>query len=98
MCCCGISRLIRRLDRIQMRAAARYYVTAHASKFVPDGSVRIGSEPSDALPNVAFKTPQGKTVLLVANTGTAAAEFSVRYHGKVLKTSLGAGSVGTYVW
>jgi glucosylceramidase len=86
------------IDGDKVTKLVAYYVTAHASKFVPDGSVRIGSEPSDALPNVAFKTPQGKTVLLVANTGTAAAEFSVRYHGKVLKTSLGAGSVGTYVW
>ena len=86
------------IDGDKVTKLVAYYVTAHASKFVPDGSVRIGSEPSDALPNVAFKTPQGKTVLLVVNTGTAAAEFSVRYHGKVLKTSLGAGSVGTYVW
>jgi glucosylceramidase len=75
-----------------------YYVIAHASKFIPDGSVRIDSQPSDALPNVAFRTPQGKTVLLVANTGTAATDFSVRYHGKTLKTSLSAASVGTYVW
>jgi glucosylceramidase len=75
-----------------------YYVIAHASKFIPDGSMRVDSQPSDALPNVAFRTPQGKTVLLVANTGTAATDFSVRYHGKTLKTSLSAGSVGTYVW
>jgi glucosylceramidase len=75
-----------------------YYTIAQASKFVPDGSVRIDSEPSDALPNVAFRTPQGKIVLLVANTGTAPSDFYVRFHGKTLKTSLGAGAVGTYVW
>jgi glucosylceramidase len=86
------------IDGNNVTKLVAYYVIAHASKFVPDGSVRIGSEPSEALPNVAFRTPQGKTVLLVANTGTAAADFSVRYHGKVLKTSLGAGAVGTYVW
>jgi glucosylceramidase len=43
-------------------------------KFVPDGSLRIDSQPSEALPNVAFETPQGKTVLLVANTETAQVE------------------------
>jgi O-Glycosyl hydrolase len=87
------------IDGDNVTRLVAYYVLAHASKFVPDGSVRIDSEPSsDALPNVAFHTPQGKTVLLVANTGTAAADFSVRYHGKTFKTSLSAGAVGTYVW
>ncbi len=86
------------IDGDKVTKLVAYYAIGHASKFVPDGSVRVGSEPSDALPNVAFKTPQGKVVLLVANTGAAAADFSVRYHGKVLKTSLGAGAVGTYVW
>jgi glucosylceramidase len=75
-----------------------YYTIAQVSKFVPDGSVRIDSNPSDLLPNVAFRTPQGKIVLLVANTGAAPAYFGVRFHGKALKTSLGAGAVGTYVW
>lgn len=86
------------IDGDKVTKLVAYYTIGHASKFVPDGSVRIGSEPSEALPNVAFKTTEGKTVLLVANTGAAAAEFSVRYHGKVLKASLDAGAVGTYVW
>ncbi|WP_035350943.1 glycoside hydrolase family 30 protein [Edaphobacter aggregans] len=86
------------IDGNNVTRLVAYYVIAHVSKFVPDGSVRIGSEPSEALPNVAFRTPQGKTLLLVANTGTSSAEFSVRFHGKTLKTSLGAGAVGTYVW
>jgi glucosylceramidase len=87
------------IDGNNVTRLVAYYTIAQASKFIPDGSVRIDSEPSlDSLPNVAFQTPQGKTVLLLANTGTAAADFCVRYHGKTLKTSLGAGSVGTYVW
>ena len=87
------------IDGSNVTRLVAYYVLAHASKFVPDGSVRIDSEPSsDALPNVAFRTPQGKMVLLVANTGSAEVDFSVRFHGKTLKTSLSAGAVGTYVW
>jgi glucosylceramidase len=39
-----------------------YYIIAHASKFVPAGSVRIGSAISGNLYNVAFKTPAGKKV------------------------------------
>jgi len=86
------------IDGNKVTRLVAYYTIAHASKFVPDGSVRIDSKPSDALPNVAFETPEGKTVLLVANTGTEQAEFSVRFHGKSLKTSLPAGAVGTYAW
>jgi glucosylceramidase len=40
-----------------------YYIVAHASKFARPGSVRIESNIPDGLPNVAFKTPEGKVVL-----------------------------------
>lgn len=86
------------IDGNKVTRLVAYYTIAHASKFVPDGSVRVDSKPSDALPNVAFETPSGKTVLLVANTATAQADFGVRFHGKIFKTSLPAGAVGTYVW
>ncbi len=75
-----------------------YYTIAQASKFVRPGSVRIGSNDLDQLPNVAFKTPDGKKVLIVANTGTASQSFDVRYDKKVFSTSLNAGAVGTYIW
>jgi glucosylceramidase len=75
-----------------------YYTIAQASKFVRPGSVRIGSNDLDQLPNVAFKTPDGKKVLIVANTGTAPQSFDVRYDKKVFSTSLNAGAVGTYIW
>jgi glucosylceramidase len=75
-----------------------WYVLGHASKFVPAGSVRIGSNSSDALPNVAFKTPTGKTALIVSNPTANQQSFSVREGGKSFTTSLDPGSVGTYVW
>jgi glucosylceramidase len=75
-----------------------YYTVAHASKFVRPGSVRIDSSNSETLPNVAFKTPQGKTVLIVANSGAARQDFGVRYKGKSFAATLGPGSVGTYIW
>jgi glucosylceramidase len=75
-----------------------YYVLGHASKFVPTGSVRIGSNAPDALPNVAFKTPAGKTALIVSNPTDTSQSFAVRERGKSFTASLDAGSVGTYVW
>jgi glucosylceramidase len=75
-----------------------FYTIAHASKFVRPGSVRIDSNNLDPLPNVAFKTPDGKKVLIVSNTSDTPQKFDVRSDGKVFTASLEAGSVGTYVW
>jgi glucosylceramidase len=75
-----------------------YYIAAHASKFVPAGSVRISSSQVNNFRNVAFKTPAGKKVLIVMNNNSAAAPFNIRYKGKWITTSLPAGSAGTYVW
>ncbi len=75
-----------------------YYIIAHASKFVPAGSVRIASNLSGNLQNVAFKTPGGKKVLIVENDGTTSESFNIKHNGKWILTSLEAGSVGTYIW
>ncbi|WP_226163533.1 glycoside hydrolase family 30 protein [Hymenobacter terricola] len=75
-----------------------YYTVAHASKFVRPGSVRIGSTTLTNLPNVAYKTPAGKKVLLVLNTSNTLQTFDILYKGKTATTSLYGGSVGTYVW
>ena len=76
-----------------------YYTAAHASKFVPAGSVRIASNgPPDALPHVAFLTPQKRHVLIVSNTTEKVSTFSIRFKGKDATASLPAGAVATYVW
>ncbi|RYY46725.1 MAG: glucosylceramidase [Chitinophagaceae bacterium] len=75
-----------------------YYIIAHASKFVPTGSVRIGSSMVTSLPNVAFKRPDGKKVLIVLNDSGGARAFNIKYKGKWAAASLNNGAVGTYVW
>ena len=75
-----------------------YYIIAHASKFVPFGSTRIGSNLQENLSNVAFKTPSGKIVLIVENDGVTTEVFNIKYNGRWVTTSLESGSVGTFVW
>jgi glucosylceramidase len=75
-----------------------YYIVAHAAKFVPSGSVRISSANTGFLQNVAFKTPDGKKVLIVENDGTSAETFNIRFKNKWTETTLPAGAVGTYIW
>ena len=75
-----------------------YYIIAHASRFVPPGSVRVSSNVSSALQTVAFKTPAGKKVLIVENDGATDASFNIRFNNKWTVTTLPAGAVGTYTW
>jgi glucosylceramidase len=75
-----------------------YYIIAHASKFVPMGSIRIGSNSGGDLQNVAFITPTGSKVLIAVNDGSTTQNFNIKYNGKWVATSLEAGSVGTYTW
>ncbi|GIQ59409.1 glycoside hydrolase family 30 beta sandwich domain-containing protein [Flavobacterium collinsii] len=75
-----------------------YYIIGHASKFVPEGSVRIASNISGNLYNVAFKTPAGNIVLIVENDGANKETFNIKENQKQVSTSLDAGSVATYVW
>lgn len=75
-----------------------YYIIAHASKFVPMGSVRIESNSGGNLQNVAFITPSGSKVLIVENDGSATETFNIKFNGKWVTTSLEAGSAGTYTW
>jgi glucosylceramidase len=75
-----------------------YYIIAHASRFVPTGSIRIESNVINGVSNVAFLTPSGKKVLIAVNDGGTTAIFNIRYKGKVAATGLPVGAVGTYVW
>jgi glucosylceramidase len=75
-----------------------YYIIAHASKFVRPGSVRIASNQISDLPNVAFKTPNGKKVLIVLNKAGFTQSFNIQFKNKIVSTSLKSGSVATYVW
>ena len=60
--------------------------------------MRIGSDSSSSLPNVAFKTPEGKKVLIVQNNSGARKIFNIKFNGKTASAILDKGAVGTYIW
>ncbi|KQR69854.1 glucosylceramidase [Pedobacter sp. Leaf176] len=86
------------IDKDNVSRNIAYYSVAHASKFVRPGSVRIASNETIGLPNVAFKTPAGLKVLIVANTGKEAQNFNISFNGKQVAATLGKGDVATYIW
>jgi glucosylceramidase len=75
-----------------------YYIIAQASKFVRPGSVRVASNEPENLFNVAFVTPQDRTVLIVVNEASVEKKFAVKSNNKNLVLAIPAGAVATYTW
>lgn len=75
-----------------------YYIIGHAAKFIPPGSVRIGSNIAGNIHNAAFKTPDNKYVMVAVNDGASPASFTIRFNGKYATATLPAGAVATYAW
>ncbi len=75
-----------------------YYNIAHASKFVPDGSVRIESNNIGNIQNVAFLRPDGKKAMITLNETDNAYTFNLKYNGKWASITIDANSVATLVW
>ncbi len=74
-----------------------YYIIAHVSKFVTPGSVRIAHTPVAGFPSVAFKTPEGKLVLLVLNESGNTQAVHVVQGDKWVRVELKNGSVSTII-
>lgn len=86
------------LDQEKITRNPAYYIIAHAAKFVRPGSKRILSNTVLSLANVAFKTPDGHTVLLVTNDDGKEVRFRVNAGKTGFTYTLPAKSVATLVW
>jgi glucosylceramidase len=75
-----------------------YYIIAHASKFVPAGSVRIASNSIGNLQTVAFLRPDHKKVLLIVNDESSAQVFNIKFNHKWITATLQKGTVASFVW
>lgn len=75
-----------------------FYIIAQASKFVPPGAMRIASEISDNIPNVAYQIPDGNLVIILQNKNKTAKKIDVQSDSNTISIELPAGAVGTLVW
>jgi glucosylceramidase len=55
-------------------------------------------ENTQLLPNVAFRTPEGKIVIIVVNNTWSTNSFRIQYKGQFAGLRLNPGAVGTYIW
>uniref|UniRef100_UPI00398E5802 lysosomal acid glucosylceramidase n=1 Tax=Pristiophorus japonicus TaxID=55135 RepID=UPI00398E5802 len=78
-----------------------FYHMAHFSKFVPEGSQRVGLDPSAAteLETIAFLCPDGTAVVNVLNTTPQNIDFMIwdPEHG-CIKAHSPADSIQSYLW
>lgn len=86
------------IDNDKVTKNSAYYTIAHAAKFVRPGSVRIASNTSEDLPNVAYKTPSGKFVVIAYNNKAEAQTFNIKFNNQVATLTLDGKSAATYVW
>ncbi len=74
-----------------------WYLIAHAARFVPPGSVRIGS--ALPLPNAAFLTPEGRLAVLAVNPADAPCALALGLGDDTSPTiALPGRSLATCVW
>lgn len=74
-----------------------YYITAHASKFVRPGSVRIESNQPDGFPNVAFKNTNNEIVVILLNKSDQNQEVDISLDGEIYTITLIRKSVATII-
>lgn len=74
------------------------YTVAQVARFVPPGSVRVASSEVGGVKDVAFVTPVGKTVLVVANPTTDDKAVRGREGNREFSAKVAAGAVATFVW
>ncbi|MGB5227702.1 MAG: glycoside hydrolase family 30 beta sandwich domain-containing protein [Eudoraea sp.] len=75
-----------------------YYIIAHASKFVPPGSVRIDSNQEEKLLNVAYSTPENKTVVILQNKNYETITVELNKEEEKLQIELEGKDIATLVW
>ena len=76
-----------------------YFALAHASRFVKPGAHRIASTTgADSVDNVAFRNPDGSTVLVVLNSAAGARRFTIQSGRRQVEGTLPAFAVATLRW
>ncbi len=88
------------LDDLSVAYHFDYYMYGQFMKFIPRGALRIASSGLDDVrfAHVAFRTPDGRMVLVVANANREAVGFAVRCAEGGFQARLDGKSVATFRW
>ncbi|MEU1709008.1 lectin [Streptomyces sp. NPDC005706] len=75
-----------------------YYTMGHLTKFVRPGAQRIASTASSAVPNVAWRNPDGSKALIAYNDSASARTVTVNWGGQHATYSLPGRTSATFTW
>ncbi|WP_436523515.1 ricin-type beta-trefoil lectin domain protein [Actinoplanes sp. HUAS TT8] len=82
----------------QVDYTIEYYTMGHLTKFVKPGAVRIDTNATSAVPNVAWKNPDGSKALIAHNGGTSSQSVRVNWGGQSFTYTLPARTTATFTW
>lgn len=76
------------------------YSLAHVGRFVPRGSVRISTPERSAsgIESVAYRTPEGRVVLVLLNDAQVKQTVTVRWDGRSAAIPMPGSSLATATW
>src|SRR5215469_5263770 len=83
---------------------AEYYALGHLARFVKPGAVRVASTSfgttgwNGEVMDVAFRNPDGSTVLVAHNENDNPQSFAIQEGGWTLDYTLPGGSLATFTW
>jgi glucosylceramidase len=75
-----------------------YYDMGHLTKFVRPGAQRIASTASAAVPNVAWRNPDGSKALIAYNGSSSARTITINWGSQHATYSLPAKTSATFTW
>ncbi|CAL9657818.1 hypothetical protein SUDANB108_06881 [Streptomyces sp. enrichment culture] len=82
----------------QVDYTVEYYTTGHLTKFVRPGAHRIASTAGSAVPNVAWRNPDGSKALIAHNGSASARSVRVDWGGQSFHYTLPARTTATFTW
>jgi glucosylceramidase len=96
---CDPTIIVLNRDTLQPEYRADYYLYGQFMKFITPGAVRIAStEASRVPPNVAFRNPDGRLLLITANPEPNPRSVEVEWNGRRFNATLPAKSAATFRW
>ncbi|GLW31491.1 ricin-type beta-trefoil lectin domain protein [Actinoplanes regularis] len=82
----------------QVDYTVEYYTMGHLTKFVKPGAVRIDTNDTSAVRNVAWRNPDGSKALIAHNGGTSSQSVRVNWSGQSFVYTLPARTTATFTW
>jgi glucosylceramidase len=82
----------------QVDYTVEYYTMGHLTKFVRPGAHRIASTASSAVPNVAWRNPDGSKALIAYNGSSSARTVTINWGSQHATYTLPGKTSATFAW